>query len=202
MKLNYFCGIDPGQTGGIGILDGAGKFVAAHRWNLKDPIYIYDNILLMMKGLRVKTYIEDINIPQTGAGIDNQFSGSGNLLVNYGIWQGWLMAVGLAYEPIAPATWQAVFGLFRWKKRLEQTQFGGPPVDSPLTLARRLWPSAPLEFQADDGKAVGLFLAALARQDHHNGIDRGEVRARAQAKVKRKKQEQKALRKLADAPAW
>jgi len=199
MKLNYFVGIDPGQTGGIGILDGAGKFIAAHRWNLKEPIYIYDNILMMMKGLRVKTYIEDINLPQTGAGIDNQFSGSGNLLVNFGIWQGWLMAVGLEYELIAPATWQAAAGLFKWKKRLEQSEFGGAPVDSPLTLARRLWPTAPLEFQADDGKAVGLHLAALALQDHHNGIDRGQVRARAQEKIKRKRKEQKALRSLIEA---
>ena len=194
--MNYFIGIDPGQTGGIGILDSAGKFVTAHRWNLKEPIYIYDNILLMMKGLRVIAYLEDINLPQTGPGIDNRFSRADNLMVNFGIWQGWLMAAGLAYELIAPATWQAAAGLFRWKKRLEQSEFGGAPVDSPLTLARRLWPSAPLEFQADDGKAVGLHLAALALQDHHNGIDRGEVRARAQDKIKRKKREKQALRKL------
>jgi len=186
-------GIDPGQTGGIGILDSAGQFVAAHRWNLKNPIYIYENILLMMKGLRVKTYLEDINLPQTGAGIDNQFSRAGNLMVNFGIWQGWLMAAGLEFDLIAPATWQAVAGLFKWKKRLEQSEFGGPAVDSPLTLARRLWPAAPLEFQADDGKAVGLILADLARRDHLQGIDRGEVRARARDKAKRKKKMKKAM---------
>jgi hypothetical protein len=199
MIINYFIGIDPGQTGGVGIIDSAGKFVAAHRWNLKNPIYIYDNILLRMKGLRVKAYLEDINIPITGAGIDNRFSASSNLWVNFGIWQGWLMAAGLAYDLISPATWQAAAGLFQWKKKIMEASFGGPRIDSPLTLARRLWPSAPLEFQADDGKAVGLHLAALALQDHHNGIDRGEVRARAQEKAKRKKKEKKALRELTEA---
>ena len=38
MKINYFLGIDRGQTGGIGILDGAGRFVAAHRWNIREPV--------------------------------------------------------------------------------------------------------------------------------------------------------------------
>jgi hypothetical protein len=189
--VNYFCGIDPGQTGGIGILDGAGKFVAAHRWNLKSPIYLYENVLSMMKGLKVQVYIEDVNLPQTGVGLENKFCGSGNLLINVGIWHGWLMAVGLPFEPIAPITWQAAFGLHRWKKKLEQARFGGAPVDSPLTLARRLWPTAPLEFALDDGKAVGLILADLARQDHLKGIDRGQLRTQARAKAKIRKKAKK-----------
>jgi hypothetical protein len=192
MEINYYLGIDPGQTGGIGIIDGIGRFVAAHRWNIRDPIYIYDNVLLMMQGLQVRVYIEDVNLPQTGTGIDNQYSRAGNLMVNYGIWQGWLMAAGLPYQLIAPATWQAAFGLSRWKKRLlEESQFGGAPVDSPLTLARKLWPTAPLEFKLDDGKAVGLLLSGLARQDHLQGIDRGELRARAHEKAKIRKKAKK-----------
>ena len=199
--MRYFSGIDPGQTGGIGIINDQGGFVAAHRWDKRDPKRLYE-LLYYIKDSVLKVYIENVNLPQTGAGLENKFCGSGNLLVNVGIWQGFLIALGIGFDEIAPQTWQSVCGLFRWKKRLEQSQFGGPAVDSPLTLARRLWPAAPLEYQADDGKAVGLHLAALALQDHHNGIDRGQVRARAQAKVKRKKKEKRALRKLADAPPW
>ncbi len=31
----YFVGIDPGVTGGIGILNDAGEVVGAHRWQVK-----------------------------------------------------------------------------------------------------------------------------------------------------------------------
>jgi|GEM_PF-4778400 len=37
---------------------------------------------------------------------------------------------------------------------------------------RSLWPTAPLPCLADDGKAVALLLADLARRDHLAGIDR------------------------------
>ena len=200
--MRYFAGIDPGQTGGIGILNEQGKFVTAHRWDKRDPKRLYET-LYYIKDIVLRVYIENVNLPQTGAGLENKFCGSGNLLVNVGIWQGFLIALDIPFDEIAPATWQAAFGLFQWKKKLEKAAWQeSAAVQSPLTLARKLWPGAPLEFQADDGKAVGLFLAGLARQDHHNGIDRGEVRARAQAKVKRKKKEKRALRKLADAPPW
>ena len=39
----------------------------------------------------------------------------------------------------------------------------------------------------DDGKAVGLILADLARRDHLAGIDRGAIRDQAQTKAKAKK---------------
>ncbi len=79
---------------------------------------------------------------------------------------------------IRPQTWQAGCGLYTWKKRLEVDPF----ADTPLLLARRLWPDASLEFQADDGKAVGLLLASLARSDASMGVDRLAIQAKAQVK--------------------
>jgi hypothetical protein len=51
-------------------------------------------------------------------------------------------------------------GLHQWKKKLAIN----PGQLTPLTLARQLWPDAALKYQADDGMAVGLILADLARK--------------------------------------
>jgi len=84
-----------------------------------------------------------------------------------GIWQGFLIALELPVTLIPPQTWQAAHALYHWQARLKED----PSIFTPLTYARRLWPDAPLEFQADDGQAVGLLLAALAVSDDLRGID-------------------------------
>jgi len=118
-------------------------------------------------------YLEDVNLPsKPAAGIDDRWSGSGGLAVNFGIWQGFLIALNLPYVLVAPATWQAVFGIHRWKKLQEK----GLPVKSPLELAREHFPDAPLEYKADSGCAVRLLLAKLAAHDTTRGIDRGAMR--------------------------
>jgi hypothetical protein len=38
------------------------------------------------------------------------------------------------------------------------------------SMVRSLWPAAPLAYQADDGKVVGLLLAEVTRRDHQFGI--------------------------------
>lgn len=184
--MNFFVGIDPGQTGGIGILDGQGRFVAAHRWDKRDPKHLYD-LLYYSRGIILRVYIENVNLPQTGAGLENKFCGSGNLLVNVGIWQGFLIALDIRYDEIAPQTWQAAVGLHRWKKAWQ----GNHNMPSPLSVARSRWPGAPLEFAIDDGKAVGLILASLALEDYQKGIDRGQLKILAQKKAKLKKQAKK-----------
>lgn len=45
MDRKLFGGIDPGQYGGIGILDQAGQFVEAHRWDLKRPADLFSILL-------------------------------------------------------------------------------------------------------------------------------------------------------------
>jgi hypothetical protein len=102
------------------------------------------------------------------------------LLVNWGIWQGFLLAAALPFALVHPATWQTAHGLRNWQAAAKID----PAAPSPLSLARRLWPTAPLEFQADDGKAVALLLANLALQDAAAGIDRQALAAVAQVKAK------------------
>ena len=191
-----FCGIDPGQTGGIGIVDRRGQFVGAHRWNAKSPRDIYI-ILYNIRDRVINVYIENVNLPTTGTGIDNQFSATGNLLINTGIWHGWLIALCLDYCEVAPATWQAAHGLFQWKRKLSEARAPGSLVPhSPLSLARSQWPQAPLEFKADDGKAVGLLLADLARRDNRAGIDRAVMQQQARTKTKAKHAQARKLAKI------
>ena len=186
----YHVGIDPGKTGGLGIIDAAGRYVAAHRWNEKEPVKLY-NILLLLKGsLGNRVYLELIQVfPQKESGFIQQGQST---IANWGVWQGFLIAVGLPYDVISPLTWQACYGLTSWAKK----QADGVPCHSPLTLARSLWPVAPLEFKVDDGKAVALLLADLARRDHLAGIDRGEIRARAQTQAKTKRARARKLAKV------
>ena len=182
----YHCGIDPGATGGIGIIDSRGQFVSAHRWDRKNPARLY-SIILSLKGMVDKIYIELIQtFPQKDVGFITRNQAT---LVNYGIWQGMLYAAGVPFVTISPITWQAATGLRSWQAK----QKLNPAAPSPLSLARQLWPAAPLPYLADDGKAVGLLLADLARRDSLAGIDRAAIQAQAQAHTKAKA---KALRRM------
>ena len=191
MDKRLFAGIDPGQTGGLGIVDSSGGFVGAWRWDKKEPRNIY-NILREYRERINIVYLENINLPTGGAGIDNKYCATGNLLINTGIWQGWLIALDLPVVSIAPITWQAAVGLHRWKSKL----IANPAGQTPLTLARSAWPGAPLEYQADDGKAVALLLADLAQRDARAGIDRRQIQEKAAVKKKAKRSQAKQMRKL------
>lgn len=189
----WFCGIDPGQTGGIGVVDSAGLYVAAHRWDKSDPVRLY-NILLLLRENLGKAYLEMINVhPGEGVG---HVTRNQSLVANWGIWQGWLMAAGIPYTLVHPATWQAAAGLHHWQARRKVN----PASPSPIAMARQWWPTAPLQAQADDGRAVGLILADLARRDHLAGIDRAAMQAHAQAKRKAKRQKARAAKKAHPPP--
>jgi len=191
----YHIGIDPGQTGAIAVLDSRGEFIAAHRWQSKNPANLYQLLLTIRGDIFKPIYLEMVN-PHPGEGLGFVVRNH-SLLVNWGIWQGFLIAAGLPFVLVHPATWQTAHGLRNWQAAARLN----PQALSPLSLARRLWPTAPLEFQADDGKAVALLLADLARQDAASGIDRAALAQVSQAKAKtlrRKRREQK--QGSADAP--
>ena len=99
-------------------------------------------------------YIEEVGLfRQVGTG---QMMQSQPLLINFGVWLGFLIALGIPYRQVKPAAWQARFGLRHWAKEKKP---------GPLPLARSYWPAAPLEHLADSGPAVGLLLAEMARRD-------------------------------------
>ena len=157
----YVIGIDPGKTGGLGILETSatvpgrqvGSLVAAVRWSEEHPLTVYHR-LLMVKDIVSLAYIEEVGLfrqVETGQMIASQ-----PLLINFGIWLGWLLALGIPYRQVKPATWQTRFGLRHWAKEKKP---------GPLVLARSYWPSAPLAHNIDSGPAVGLLLAEMARRD-------------------------------------
>ena len=190
----YHCGIDPGATGGIGIIDSRGQFVAAHRWDQKAPARLY-HIIRLLYGVVDNIYIEAVHA-HPGEGIGHVVNNLA-LVQNWGIWQGFCYAAGLPFVLVHPATWQAATGLRSWQAR----QKINPAAPSPLSLARQLWPAAPLPCLADDGKAVALILADLARRDHLAGIDRAALQAQVQARAKIKKAQLRKARKAQKAPA-
>jgi hypothetical protein len=189
----YHVGIDPGASGGIGIIDSRGQFVAAHRWQAKRPALLYE-ILLSIRGeiFNKLIYLERIQA-HPGEGVGHVVNNMA-LVENYGIWQGFILAAGLLPVLVHPITWQNAHGLASWgKKRDEALKAGRPLPPSPLEVARSRFPGAPLEFLADDGKAVALLLAALSVKDRQAGIDRSalnasrEIKAKAQRATARKK---------------
>jgi hypothetical protein len=154
-----YLGIDPGATGGLGLVDHQGHPIAAHRWDKGNPANTY-NILYRYREQIKRAYIEVVSIyPRSGMG--HAVMGQ-SLLINAGIWRGWLIALNLTWAEIHPATWQSRHGLHHWQKKQKA---GDANQHSPLTLARLLFPTAGLQYQADDGKAVGLLLADLARRE-------------------------------------
>jgi hypothetical protein len=187
--MNYYAGIDPGATGGLAVIDRAGRYVAAHRWQAKDPAKLF-TLLQSLRGQVIGfVYLELVQtFPQMASGFQNRNQG---LLVNLGIWQGFLLAAGIDYELISPLTWQAIHGLQSWVKRQEEWERSPVPGSvmphSPLSLARTTWPQAPLEFQADDGKAVALLLAEMARLDDSRFVDRRSMRIAREEKEKARK---------------
>ena len=155
-ESTLYGGIDPGQTGGLGLIDHQGKYLGAWRWDKKDPASLYRTLFLHQSRLKL-VLIEAVGIfPGKGAGFAQTMQ---PLILNAGVWRGWLMALDIAWGELHPAAWLSRHGLHRWKKKLETD----PNQITPIKLARRLWPDAPLLYQADDGKAVGLLLADLAR---------------------------------------
>ena len=162
-----FAGIDPGATGGLGLVDQDGRYLFATRWSKANPASLFQELHQYQPH---RTLIEVVAIfPRSGMG--HAVMGQ-SLLVNAGIWRGFLIALGLSWGEVHPSTWLAGYKLSQWKKRVKEDEerlkiygYVTAPHHSPLTLARALWPDAPLQYQADDGKAVGLLLADLARRE-------------------------------------
>jgi hypothetical protein len=177
---NLFGGIDPGQTGGLALLDSNRQFVAAWRWDPKEPRSLYDYLLKYREVIEV-VYLEEVRtFPREEKGL---ITVNQSLLVNAGIWEGFLIALQVPYLKVPMTTWQAAQGLFQWRKK----QLKNIRQHSPLSLARAWWPGAPLDFQADDGKAAALLLADLAARDSAVGFDRAASQEFKAQKVKAKK---------------
>jgi hypothetical protein len=194
----YYVGIDPGANGGLGIVRLDGSLVHCSRCPAV-PAQAYQRLLLARDDIAA-VYLEAVHAhaPQGLAHVVQ----TSPLLVNFGFWQGLLFALGLAPVLIHPHSWQREYGLHNWSRRRAQ----GLQVPTPLEEARRLWPDAPLQFKADDGKGVALLLAGLAARDARLGVDRAAMieanQAQAQRAKSRARQRRKAEKAQANIMPW
>lgn len=167
-----FLGIDPGENGGAAAVDINGGYMGSVRWGRNKPPHILD----WLGSLAVRVcYIEKIEIfRQMPRNVILNMQG---LLVNAGMWHGFLLCLGIPYREVRPQEWQAYHQLKAWKRgrdRLKAIRQDNAEVQAvldqailegtPLGKARRRWPDAPLPSLADDGVAVGLLLADMARK--------------------------------------
>jgi hypothetical protein len=173
-EKTLFLGIDPGATGGFGILDAevspifddtgpVGRFVAGDKWRDGERTY---QAVSPYAGRIAACYLERVNIfPRQGKGFITQMQ---SLLVSAGRWMQILDLLDVAYDLIHPQTWQAAFGLYRWQSRrakLRKLIVKGDGYDlTPWDTAARLWPEAGIKGQGQSGLAVGLLLAEHARR--------------------------------------
>lgn len=153
-KRDLYMGIDPGVGGGAGILDADGRYVDAWRWDKRNPLTAWHHLMKYAERIRL-AYIEVIR-PFPGAAGRSFMT----LAENAGAWKMMLVLQEVPWGEIEPNTWQSQVGLYQWKRK----QLTNPTHPSPLSLARQLWPDATLRYLADDGMAVGLILADLAKK--------------------------------------
>jgi hypothetical protein len=142
-----YAGVDPGSTGAIGLIDSNGAFVAVHDW----PGDEHALVRLLQDELDI------LGVPTLALVEEQQAMGQGfaaamlKLGRNHGIWLGVLAALRCPVAQIKPAV---------WKKGLLPPKAG---KDVSLAVARRMWPTAPLNLKKHDGRADALLLAHVAR---------------------------------------
>lgn len=178
MDQAIYLGVDPGKNGGAALLDAQGGIIETWRWREgQDPLSSYNILLNYTRYKNIYSYIEHIKLfPTLPPPI---ILNTQALLVNLGQWHAVLDILQIPYQSIPPNDWQARYGLRHWRKRkakLDADATSSTPKahlpNSPLALAKLLWPNAPLKTQADDGVAVALLLADLARRDNQASNDR------------------------------
>lgn len=153
-------------------MDAGGGILEAWRWKVgEDPARSYQALAKYQPP--PLGYIEQIRLfPGLAPAV---LINTQALLVNVGQWQAVLDILGIRHAHITPNDWLARYGLSSWRKRKAHREAlnklaRAPALSTPLDLARHLWPQAPLKTLADDGVAVALLLADLARRDDAIGL--------------------------------
>ena len=147
MKSAAFLGIDPGASGAVALL--SGEVVLVEDWP-GDPVAAADLLRSWLVEHDVKLCALERVASRPGQGVSSVFAFG----TNFGIWQGLLAALGVAYIMPTPQVWQ---------KGLIVPSDGPDPKSRALSVARRLFPSVDLHRKADHGKADALLLAYHAR---------------------------------------
>lgn len=158
VKIPLIVGIDPGKTGGYGIIDQEGNYIGCGSMDA----FMHSRGVPTIEIKQV--FIEHQQVRHEDKKIE--LFNLQHLFINYGEWRGILKAFSLKFESVDPWVWQSHLGLtfpagFR---RTHRGQLKIIKSDMILTMARTLFPGAGLNKRKDDGKAAALLVAEYGRQ--------------------------------------
>jgi len=143
----YVIGIDPGQTGGIAMVNEDGLADATRYPGDIPSATAFISMLRKEYGRPRLAIIEKVHsMPKQGVASSFKFG------ENFGSWQGIMAARNVPYLLVTPHAWQ--------KEMLRDApRKGRTTKERSLEVARQLFPDIDLKFKADDGKADALHLA-------------------------------------------
>lgn len=142
-----YLGIDPGKTGAMAIFCGDAK-----NPHVVDFEEAFDTLARSVETFTAKrhiAYLEEVHsMPKQGVASTFAFG------ENFGWWKGILQAFGIPFKTIRPQDWQK--GLV--PKR-------GTLTDKPsLSVARQLYPEAPLSLKKHHNRADAILIARVCWQ--------------------------------------
>ena len=144
-------GIDPGQKGGLAILNDKGEAVGA--WRYPGDV---SEMAKLIKAIHAKYNVTLACVEQVHSMPRQGVSSTFKFGINYGAILGILSTLDIPYIMCTPRKWQ--------KELLDSGT--GETKERSLNMARRLFPIIDLKFKADDGKADALHLARWALKEN------------------------------------
>lgn len=140
----YYIGIDPGKTGAMAIINEDGSFFQVS--DFEESFYALQD---RCRDDDYMAYLEEVHsMPKQGVASTFAFG------ENFGWWKGILQAFGVPFKTIRPQDWQK--GLV--PKR-------GTLTDKPsLSVARQLYPEAPLNLKKHHNRADAILIARVCWQ--------------------------------------
>lgn len=171
----FFIGIDPGATGGIGLVSSCGQGLAIDiptatkkRKGGTKQAAVYHKIVTLFNDLDSVVSPSDVYVLLEQAVV--QVPGKGNnaytgyrVAQHYAMWPLFLFSRGYDIQEIHPSSWKAAMKLMKFDK--EQTR----------KVALSVFPEADIKLKQDHNKAEALLLA-LYRKNLHYGEDPKPVR--------------------------
>lgn len=141
-----YIGIDPGKTGAMAVLDDKGNYINVLDFGQEGLMSTLINYAPAVKF----AYLEKVH-SMPGQGVVSTFSFG----ENFGWWQGVLGSLGIPYTTIRPQDWMKKYSLQK-----------SSPSDKPgLSVARELFPGAPLSLKKHHNRADALLIARACWED-------------------------------------
>lgn len=154
-----FAGVDPGVSGALGVVDGAGRFIAVHDMPTLTTTTGRRQIdFAGLAGILREHAPAFVLVERVGSRPGEGAMGAFAFGLSYGGILGTLGALGLPHDVVQPASWKRKAGIPP-----------GAPKQASIATALRLLPEAGphLTRKKDDGRAEGLLLALQAWERRH-----------------------------------